>query len=215
MNAKSGFEACIYIFTLNSENHGNIRLLRNRRRLHRRRPKLSPREWRVLLKSVFCTGLATAARCKSKTINTQMAIQIQAAYPDQLTALAQLLTQNHLSADDLPDGLPNFWLALDGDRLIGSVGIEAYGYLGLLRSVCVDDNYRHQGIAQLLCDLSFQEAHRQGIQDLYLLTTTADQYFNRLGFARVERTSIPDIIQKTRQFSDLCPSSAIVMKHTR
>ena len=143
-----------------------------------------------------------------------MAIQIQYAQPDQLTALAQLLTQNHLLANDLPDGLPNFWLAFDDDKLIGSVGIEGFGNVGLLRSVCVDADYRNQAIARQLYNIALQETRRQGVQDLYLLTTTADRYFDRLGFVRVPRTSVPESIQKTSQFSSLCPSSAVVMKQS-
>ncbi|GAB2595376.1 arsenic resistance N-acetyltransferase ArsN2 [Spirosoma areae] len=143
-----------------------------------------------------------------------MAIQIQSARPDQLTMLAQLLIRNQLSGDDLPNGLPNFWLALKGDRIIGSVGIEVYGNVGLLRSVCVDADVRNQDIARQLCDVARQEAHRQGIHELYLLTTTADRYFERLGFERISRTTVPDTLQQTSQFSSLCPSSAIVMKKT-
>lgn len=141
-----------------------------------------------------------------------MAIQIRPAHPNQFAALAALLTHNDLSGNDLPVELANFWLALDGDKLIGSVGIEAYGNAGLLRSVCVDAAYRNQGIARQLFEVARQEARRQAIRDLYLLTTTADQYFDQLGFVRVERITVPDAIQQTEQFSSLCPSSAIVMK---
>lgn len=48
--------------------------------------------------------------------------------------------------------------------------------------------------------------------DLYLITTTADGYFKRLDFGRVERSNVPDAIARTRQFSDLCPASSVVMK---
>ena len=143
-----------------------------------------------------------------------MPIVIKTAYAEQEPALDQLLTRNHLSADDLPSGLPNFWLAFDNEQLIGSIGIEAYGDIGLLRSVCVDNSYRNQGIARQLCGVACQEARQQSINTLYLLTTTADHYFERIGFTKIGRNEVPEFIQQTTQFSSLCPSSAIVMKHT-
>ena len=141
-----------------------------------------------------------------------MAILIQPARPEQLPGLAQLLTQNQLPVEDLPAGLPNFWLALDGEKLVGSVGFETYDTVALLRSLCVDAAYRNRALARQLYDRALDEAKKQGIQALYLLTTTADGYFLRLGFVPVERSAVPDAIMKTSQFSSLCPSSATVMK---
>ena len=34
------------------------------------------------------------------------------------------------------------------------------------------------------------------------------------GFQRVDRQDVPEAIQQTQQFSDLCPTSAIMMKRT-
>lgn len=142
-------------------------------------------------------------------------LTIQAAQPAQLPALVDLLTRNALLSEDLPTDLANFWLAYDGLKLIGSIGFEAYGSAALLRSVCVDAVYRNQALARQLYDVAFQEARQQGITDLYLITTTADQYFQRLGFEPVERSTVRAAILQTAQFSSLCPSSAIVMKQTR
>jgi amino-acid N-acetyltransferase len=55
-------------------------------------------------------------------------------------------------------------------------------------------------------------ADKQELQEVYLITTTADHYFDRYGFAPVNREHVPEAIQQTRQFSGLCPSSAVVMK---
>ena len=144
-----------------------------------------------------------------------MAIIIQPARPENLPELVQLLTQNQLPVEDLPVGLPNFWLAFDGEKLVGSIGVDVYENVGLLRSLCVDATYRNRAVARQLCDRAFDEAKRQAISTLYLLTTTADQYFQRLGFAPVDRSTVPDAITKTSQFSSLCPSSATVMKLTQ
>ncbi|WP_020601335.1 arsenic resistance N-acetyltransferase ArsN2 [Spirosoma spitsbergense] len=143
-----------------------------------------------------------------------MAITIQPARPEQLPELVQLLTKNQLPVEDLPVDLPNFWLALDGEKLVGSVGFEIYNTVGLLRSLSVDETYRNQAIARQLCDRAFDEAKKQAVSTVYLITTTADRYFQRLGFSLVDRSTVPDAIMKTSQFSSLCPSSATVMKQT-
>jgi len=55
------------------------------------------------------------------------------------------------------------------------------------------------------------EAEKRGAREIYLLTTTAEAYFSRRGYTRVERASAPTAIAATRQFSDLCPSSSSFM----
>ncbi|UFH56786.1 arsenic resistance N-acetyltransferase ArsN2 [Spirosoma sp. KNUC1025] len=143
-----------------------------------------------------------------------MSIAIKPADAEQVPELAQLLNRNHLSADDLPQDLSHFWLAVADGQIIGSIGIEIYGQVGLLRSVCVDENYRSRGIAQKLFNTAHEAARQQSVSNLYLLTTTADRYFERFGFQRVNRSEAPESIQQTTQFSLLCPSSAVVMKQT-
>ncbi|MFD2570650.1 GNAT family N-acetyltransferase [Spirosoma soli] len=77
----------------------------------------------------------------------------------------------------------------------------------MLRSVAVQVDYRHQHVGQQL----LTAVQQRGIQRLFLITTTADHYFGRLGFERIERNLVPDTISATRQFSGLCPASAVVM----
>jgi len=49
---------------------------------------------------------------------------------------------------------------------------------------------------------------------LYLLTTTAEAYFERLSFKPVERQAAPPEVQATREYSALCPSSSSLMVKT-
>ena len=144
-----------------------------------------------------------------------MAITIQPARPEQLPDLVQLLTKNQLPAEDLPAGLPNFWLALEEGKVVGSVGFEAHDTVALLRSLSVEETHRNQAVARQLCDRAFDEAKKQAIKSVYLITTTADRYFQRLGFTVVDRSTVPDAITKTSQFSSLCPASATVMKQNQ
>jgi amino-acid N-acetyltransferase len=49
------------------------------------------------------------------------------------------------------------------------------------------------------------------MSDIYLLTTTAPDFFAGLGFRRAGRKTAPPAIRATRQFATLCPASAVLM----
>jgi amino-acid N-acetyltransferase len=57
------------------------------------------------------------------------------------------------------------------------------------------------------------EAHARSEQilALYLLTTTADQFFKRLGYQKIGRDSVPAPVRKTAEFQSICPASAICL----
>jgi amino-acid N-acetyltransferase len=44
------------------------------------------------------------------------------------------------------------------------------------------------------------------------LTTTAERYFPKFGFERIERNDVPASVQASVEFTSACPSSAIVMR---
>ncbi|XWW47452.1 GNAT family N-acetyltransferase [Fibrella sp. USSR17] len=134
------------------------------------------------------------------------------ATPTDRPALIELLTQADLLTDDLPDDLGTFVLAFDADTLAGAAGVEVFGSTGLLRSVAVSPAYQSRQIGRQVVDAVYALAQDSDVVDLYLITTTADGYFKRLDFGRVERSNVPDAIARTRQFSDLCPASSVVMK---
>ena len=54
-------------------------------------------------------------------------------------------------------------------------------------------------------------ARRRGLKSLYLLTMTAGDYWPRFGFARADRSIAPHDMQKSPEFTDACPSSALFM----
>lgn len=141
-----------------------------------------------------------------------MTIQIENARPEERESVVNLLKEADLLTEDLPDGLSKFLLAKQDGALVGVAGLELFGPVGLLRSVAVNPTHRGKGIAGQLVGQLLADADKRGLQEVYLITTTADHYFDRYGFAVVNREQVPDAIQQTRQFSGLCPSSAVVMK---
>ena len=73
------------------------------------------------------------------------------------------------------------------------------------------ERYRGLGIAEALFDRVKNQAIEEGKKHLFLLTTTASEYFARLGFQIIDRSEVPDEVKYTAQFSSICPTSAVVM----
>ena len=131
--------------------------------------------------------------------------------PVEEESIKALLGECGLPHEDILKHLNHFILAKDGNRLIGVVGLEMYGKIGLLRSLAVASSYRGRGIAKALYTRILEYGHSQGIETLYLLTNSATDFFSRLGFAIEERDHVPESIRMTREFQDLCPSTAVCM----
>jgi amino-acid N-acetyltransferase len=113
--------------------------------------------------------------------------------------------------DITPSKLGQFWTLRDGDALAGVVGLELYDNIGLLRSLAVLKRYRGRGLGSELLSKAEEQARSQGIEALFLLTTTADEFFAQRGYERVERNSAPNAIKETAAFRSLCPDSAVCM----
>lgn len=93
----------------------------------------------------------------------------------------------------------------------GVVGVELCGEVALLRSLAVKAAVRGRGCGKRLVQEAEQHAARSGAKRLYLLTTTAQEFFERLGYTTVDRESVPDAIRATTEFTTLCSASAAVM----
>jgi amino-acid N-acetyltransferase len=127
-------------------------------------------------------------------------------------SVLNLLSAAELPVNDLPVVLDNFIVAIDNDGVTGAAGLELYGNYGLLRSVVVDKNKRGKGIAAELLDKIEAIAINKGLQEIYLLTETAAEYFINKGYEHIARMDIPEEIKESSQFRHVCPESAIAMK---
>jgi amino-acid N-acetyltransferase len=120
---------------------------------------------------------------------------------------AQGLPVSDVSAEHLEHF---FFVGSDGSPT-GLVGLELYGTDALLRSLVVAENVRAKGLGSTLINHAEQYAASKGVRSIYLLTTTAEAFFKRLGYVGIERSHAPTSIQQTREFADLCPASSVFM----
>lgn len=141
-----------------------------------------------------------------------MSILLKNISPDQAPDLIDFLQKVKLPTRDLPQDLSGFTLAWDETRIVGSAGLELLGNVGLLRSVAVAESHRNHQLGHRLLAAALEYARSQGLQEVFLITNTAEQYFEKNGFRKMDRSEAPAEIAQTEQFSALCPSSSVVMK---
>lgn len=140
-------------------------------------------------------------------------VTLRAARPSELGAMRSLLEAAELPAGDLTAGhLEAFRVAVvPVGHLVGGVGLELAGDAALLRSLVVAPQARGTGLGHALVDAALELARERGVSEVWLLTTTAERFFERLGWRRAERASAPAGIRATAEFSALCPASSVCM----
>ncbi len=123
--------------------------------------------------------------------------------------VTSLLAENALPIADISASSPvQFFGIRDGGALVAVVGLELYPPFGLLRSLAIRSAFRKRGLARELVSFAESCSAAQGVESLFLLTTTADQFFLGLGYSLASRDKAPSAIQATSQFSGLCPASS-------
>ncbi len=140
-----------------------------------------------------------------------MEIKIRPAITNDSDAVFALLQKSNLPVVDIDKSLPNFFVAVVKNEIVGVIGLEKYDHFGLLRSMATSASHRNHGIASKLVDTLFQHAKAIGLTEMYLLTETAKDYFTKKEFITIQRNEVPDAIKESAEFSHICPASATVM----
>jgi amino-acid N-acetyltransferase len=127
-------------------------------------------------------------------------------------AVTRILGEAGLPYSDLTDAhLEHFFGCGSISAPDGIVGLELYESVALLRSLAVSSKCRGRGCGTALVAQAELFAQSQGAREICLLTTAAERFFEQLGYARVPREAAPVVIQRTQEFSTLCPSDSAFM----
>lgn len=133
--------------------------------------------------------------------------------PARLTPeILELLATCALPTDDLGDPAIALFAASEGTTLAGVIGLQQLDGVGLLRSLAVVPSARSLGLGGRLCDHVLAEARARGLVEVWLLTTSARDFFARRSFTAVARAAAPPGVQTCAQFTSLCPGTATVMR---
>jgi amino-acid N-acetyltransferase len=123
-----------------------------------------------------------------------------------------LLTATDLPSEGVADHLATALVAREGTSIVASAALEVHGHTALLRSVVVVRTHRRSGLGERMARAALDLAHRRGVRVVYLLTTTAEDFFaRRLAFRPIARADVPEAIRGCAEFTRLCPDTARVM----
>jgi len=138
-------------------------------------------------------------------------VKLRRATAGDLPAVKALLILRSLPLEGVAESFDRFWVAEGERELVGAAGLEVHGRFGLLRSLAVLPTAANAGIGSRLTWQLLEEAVGQGLREVYLLTTTASEFFPRFGFVRVRRREVPADLLESREF-EACPNTAVVMR---
>ena len=126
--------------------------------------------------------------------------------------LATTLRRAGLPADDIASPGALFWRFTTNDDVpAGFGGLEVHGGDALMRSIVTLPPLRGRGVGAAIVAALEAEARLSKCRSVYLLTTTAQPLFEKLGYAPLDRAQAPAAIRASAQFSSLCPATAALM----
>lgn len=124
-------------------------------------------------------------------------------------AVVRLLERASLPTSDLTQAhMSHFFYTGSAAEPSAIVGVELLGNDALLRSLVVAPDLRGAGLGTKLVTHSEHHARMSSATTIYLLTTTAKDFFLGLGYLETSRDAAPPAIRSTSEFSGLCPASS-------
>jgi len=126
------------------------------------------------------------------------------------TSLRAVLVEARLPVEDLTEAGRAFYRFEDGGTVVGYGGLERLGTDVLVRSVVVLPGVRGKGYGASMAQQLLGMAARAGATDAYLLTTSAAEFFTRLGFRPLDRVNAPASVLGTRQAMSICSTAALL-----
>ena len=130
----------------------------------------------------------------------------------ELPAIEALVTASGLPAAVVADHFPSSYVvARRGGNVVGVAALEIHGDVALLRTVAMETSERGRGTGLALVADRLAAAWKGNIDRVFLLTTTAPEFFRRFGFTEIDRALAPASLQASPEFAALCPGTATCM----
>ena len=162
-------------------------------------------ELRRRLIRVFARELAAAAKPGGTTTS------FGPASGGDLDGIKRLLVGSLLPSRDVGGADQRFIVASENGRLIGCAGLQVAGQDGLVRSMAVHWTRRNAGLGSKLHERLLFEAVLAGVRTLYVVTTTAEDFFAGHGYRRIAATQVPAALQASEEFATFVPGGSTVM----
>ena len=150
---------------------------------------------------LLCSQLMSAAE-----------IEYTGARENDVAAIKELLTSNALPTAGVDDHWKTFIVAREGERVIGCGGAETHQFVALIRSVAVAADRRGSGVGRRIVRQLLDRLSSRGVRQFYLLTTSAEGYFEKRGFKTIDRDEIHPQLLGSSELQGQCLSTATCMR---
>ncbi|HEX6559954.1 MAG TPA: arsenic resistance N-acetyltransferase ArsN2, partial [Longimicrobiales bacterium] len=138
---------------------------------------------------------------------------LRAARAGDLPGAVALLTESGLPTQGVADYFESGYAVIEKNgKLLAVAGLEVHGDDALLRSVAVASTQQGRGLGETVVLDRLAWARERGIRDVYLLTTTAREFFTRFGFEPIERAAVSHAVQQSLEFTAICGSESTAMR---
>ena len=135
---------------------------------------------------------------------------------DDLPAIGALLEHAGLPRQGGDERPEDFLVLRTAEGLMGCVGLERYGQAALLRSLAVSADRRGEGLGWLLAEAALDRARARGTHRVFLLTTTAADFFaQKLGFHTCDRRSVDADVARSWEFTACGPDATCMLLDLR
>ncbi|MBX9880327.1 MAG: GNAT family N-acetyltransferase [Candidatus Obscuribacterales bacterium] len=112
-------------------------------------------------------------------------IAIRSAIFSDSKAMAELLSESKMQNQIILSKNSEYWVYYDGETLVAMVGNEYVDSLALIKSLVVRGEMRGKGIAKDLLQKAIKEALEKKCTNIYAITSTAPEFFEKFGFTEV------------------------------
>lgn len=131
-----------------------------------------------------------------------------------LDAIRRLLVAALLPSGDVGGPNQRFIVARQGGRVVGCAGLETFGEDGQLRSMAVHWTSRNGGLGSRLHGRLLFEALQAGVRNLYVVTTTAADFFTRQGYRKVRATDVPPGVLASEEYATFVPGGGVALSRS-
>jgi amino-acid N-acetyltransferase len=141
-------------------------------------------------------------------------VRISRASGADLPELLALLSAIDLPHEGVEEYLDGFMVARDAEgHMVGCVGLERHGSTGLLRSAAVTPGAQGTGLGLRLTSALLEGASADGVEEVVLLTTTAEDFFGRkFGFEVAGRDAYAEALARSPEWNLPRCTSAVLMR---
>ncbi len=129
-----------------------------------------------------------------------------------LQEVLTLLEEVNLPREGVAESFQDFFVIRKNSRVIGCIGIEIYGEVGLMRSTAIHPSFQGQGYGKQLVETLENYARDKKLNRIYLLTDTAEKFFMKLNYKVISREKANPKIKQSVEYTTLCTSSPLLEK---